>query len=101
MVLKMMRENGGILLSVPDAEILKAQKLLAETEGIFCDPASATVLAGAIKLAGRFTLKNRDRLVLVITGSGLKTLEDLDARQIGCHEASLENLEQKMDSVLL
>jgi len=96
----MIRENGGILLSVSDAEILKAQKLLAEAEGIFCDPASATVLAGAVRLARRSRLKALDRLVLVVTGSGLKTLEDSDARRIRYREASLETLGQAVDSVI-
>ena len=79
LVLKLIREMGGLLLDVTDKEILNAQKELAELEGIFADPASVTTLAAI--------LKNRDKLpwpdssawrrlsgevVLIITGSGLK-----------------------------
>ena len=42
----------------------------------------------------------RDRIVLVITGSGLKTLEDLDPSMTKAKEASLEDLEKKIQSVL-
>ncbi|MGA2585823.1 MAG: threonine synthase [Candidatus Aminicenantales bacterium] len=99
-VLKMIRENQGMMVGVTDAEILKAQKILAEEEGLFCDPASATVAAAFLRLAGRREWKSRDRIVLVITGSGLKTIEDLDEASIRYHEASLESLERKMSSVL-
>ena len=69
-------------------------------EGIFCDPASATVLATATRLSRRSLFKSRDRIVLVITGSGLKTIEDLDARQIRSHDVRLEGLEEKIASVI-
>jgi len=100
-VLKMIRENKGMMLSVTEAEILKAQALLAEYEGLFCDPASATVLAGLLQLSKKSKLKMRDRIVLIITGSGLKTIEDLDAGKIDYHEASVESLEKKVANVLL
>ncbi|MDP2915471.1 MAG: threonine synthase [Candidatus Aminicenantes bacterium] len=99
-VLKMLRENKGMLIAVSDAEIIKAQKLLAEREGIFCDPASATVLAGLCQLAQKTSFKPRDRIVLVITGSGLKTIEDLDIARIDYHEAAIDGLEKMLDSVL-
>jgi len=99
-VLKMIRENQGMLVGVTDAEILKAQKILAEEEGLFCDPASATVAAALSRLAGTLEWKSRDRIVLVITGSGLKTIEDLGKASTRYHEASLESLERKMSSVL-
>ncbi len=59
-----------------DREILKAQKDLAELEGILADPASATTLAGLIKLSMDRKLL-RGEVVLIITGSGLKTMEAL------------------------
>lgn len=80
LVLKLVRETGGLLLAVTDNEILKAQKELAELEGIFADPASATTLAALIKIrhgfhSNRTPLPNLNgEIVLIITGSGLKTL---------------------------
>jgi len=99
-VLKMIRENHGMILSVSDAEILKAQRWLAEQEGIFCDPASATTLAGLLQLSARASFRARDQIVLVITGSGLKILDDLDVSRVKTQESSLESLANKIEAVL-
>jgi len=99
--LKMIRENDGMLIRVSDPEILKAQKLLAEDEGIFCDPASATVLAGLFRLSKKLKFKKLDQVVLIITGSGLKTIEDMDLSKIDYHETSFESLEKKLRFVLI
>src|SRR3712207_3724972 len=45
------RESGGLIESVTDAEILAAQEMLAQEEGVFCEPASAAGIAGLSKLA--------------------------------------------------
>ena len=100
LVLKMIHENHGLILSVSDTEILRAQKWLAEQEGIFCDPASATTLAGQLQLSKKMSFGARDRTVLVITGSGLKTLDDMDTVKINAQESSLESLENKIETVL-
>jgi len=99
-VLKMIRENQGLIISVSDTEIMRAQKLLAEAEGIFCDPASATTLAGLLQFSKINKLKNHDKIVLIITGSGLKNLEDLRSAKIHYHNVSLKSLEKKMENVL-
>jgi threonine synthase len=99
-VLKMVRENGGMILGVSDTEILKAQRWLAEQEGIFCDPASATTLAGLLQLSKRMSFGARDQIVLVITGSGLKTLDDMDMLKVSPQESSLESLANKIETVL-
>ncbi len=66
------QQSGGWFNECSDTEILAAQKLLAEREGIFCEPASAASLAGLIKdaAAGKFT--DRSTLVCTLTGNGLK-----------------------------
>ena len=89
-----------MLMSVSDAEIMRAQKLLAEHEGIFCDPASATALAALLQLRKIKKLPTRDPIILVITGSGLKTLDDVDSSKLDYHEASVETLEKKVARVL-
>jgi threonine synthase len=99
-ILKMIREHNGMLMSVSDAEIMRAQKLLAEHEGIFCDPASATALAALLQLRKIKKLPTRDPIILVITGSGLKTLDDVDSSKLDYHEASVETLEKKVARVL-
>ena len=100
LALKLIRENGGLLLAVSDAEVLKAQRELALLEGIFCDPASATTLAGLKKLSRMKAIRTRDAAVLVITGSGLKSMETLREHRIPVHKAGLARLEAAVRSVL-
>jgi threonine synthase len=99
-VLKLILENKGMIVDVSDGEILEAQKMLAELEGIFCEPSSATVLAGLLKLSKELKLKAEDQIVLVITGSGLKTMRDVGASKIDVRQASLSTLEKTIKALL-
>jgi threonine synthase len=71
-------ESGGAIQSVTDDEILEAYRLLAQEEGIFCEPASAACVAGLLKHAstvvGKASLRDA-RVVCIITGHGLKDPE--------------------------
>ena len=69
------RIAGGLFLDVPDDEILGAQRLLARKTGIFCEPASATPVAGLLRLAGEGFFAAGDRVVAILTGHGLKDPE--------------------------
>ena len=64
--------TNGQFLSVSDDEILDAQKMLASSEGIFAEPASCAPLAGMVKLRKNGKLPEGLRIVLVLTGNGLK-----------------------------
>ena len=55
-----------------DDEILRAQKLLAELEGIFCEPASAISIAGLTKDIERGRYEKGAKIVCTLTGHGLK-----------------------------
>ena len=66
------RNSGGTAETVTDDEILTAQKLLARVEGIFVEPASASSIAGLIKLVNRGVIAKDERVVCVTTGHGLK-----------------------------
>ena len=66
------RESGGWFDEFSDEEILAAQKLLAETEGIFCEPASAVSIAGALRDIGNGKIKQGSVVVCTLTGHGLK-----------------------------
>ncbi len=66
------RNSGGTAETVTDEEILAAQKLLARTEGIFVEPASASSIAGLIKLVNNGIIHKDERVVCVTTGHGLK-----------------------------
>jgi threonine synthase len=72
MAWKVKEESGGWFDECTDEEILAAQKLLAEKEGIFCEPASATSLAGAIKDINSGKIPEGSSVVCTLTGHGLK-----------------------------
>ncbi|HEY3346617.1 MAG TPA: threonine synthase [Nitrospirota bacterium] len=65
-------ESGGVIDMVTDDEILEAYKLVAATEGIFCEPASAASIAGVIKLNKTGYYSSGARIVCTLTGHGLK-----------------------------
>lgn len=66
------KESGGWFDCFSDEEILAAQKLLAEKEGIFCEPASAASLAGALNDIQSGRIPEGSRIVCTLTGNGLK-----------------------------
>ncbi|MCL0035497.1 threonine synthase [Thermodesulfovibrionales bacterium] len=68
-------ESGGLIDAVTDDEILSAYKLIASLEGIFCEPASATSLAGVIKLYKSGYFKSGETIVCTLTGNGLKDID--------------------------
>ncbi len=65
-------ESGGRIEAVTDDEILHAYSLVALSEGIFCEPASAASLAGVMKLNAEGYFKSGDSVVCTLTGNGLK-----------------------------
>ncbi len=69
---KVKEESGGWFDECSDEEILAAQKLLAEKEGIFCEPASATSLAGAMRDINSGKITEGSCVVCTLTGHGLK-----------------------------
>ncbi|MGF7185033.1 threonine synthase [Desulfitispora alkaliphila] len=64
--------SQGLIDSVTDEEILEAYKLLASTEGVFVEPASAASVAGLLKLRKTRSFNSDDTIVCVNTGNGLK-----------------------------
>jgi threonine synthase len=70
--LNAIRESHGTAETVTDTEILSAQKMLARIEGLFVEPASASSIAGLIKLVENGTIDKDERIVCVTTGHGLK-----------------------------
>jgi threonine synthase len=66
------RESGGWFAECNDGEILHVQKLLAQTEGIFCEPASAIAVAGVLKDLELGKIGEGSVVVCTLTGHGLK-----------------------------
>ncbi len=65
-------ESGGWFGECTDEEILRAQKLLAQAEGIFCEPASATGVAGVLRDLELGRIGDGSVIVCTLTGHGLK-----------------------------
>ncbi len=68
-------ESGGTIGMVTDDEILAAYRLLAETEGVFVEPASAAGIAGLLQLGAKGELEGIRLAVATVTGHGLKDPE--------------------------
>lgn len=63
-------ESNGMINCVTDEEIVKAYKLIASTEGVLAEPASAASVAGLIKFKDK--VKAGSKVVCILTGNGLK-----------------------------
>ena len=68
------QSNGGIR-AVPDSGILSAYRLLAQEEGVFCEPASAAALAGVARARADGMVEAGARVTCILTGHGLKDVE--------------------------
>jgi len=66
------KESNGLSETVSDREILEAQRLLAQKEGVFVEPASAASIAGLMKLLDMGLIDNDEKVVCIVTGHGLK-----------------------------
>jgi threonine synthase len=95
------RATGGSVDSVTDDEIRAGIKLLAETTGIFTETAGGVTTAVLAKLAARGDIDPSERVVVCITGDGLKTI-DCARGTFEVHEIdpSVEAFEAEMASEL-
>ncbi|GAA1874703.1 threonine synthase [Asanoa iriomotensis] len=71
--LRAVRASGGAFSAVDDAEILEAMRLLGEHAGVFAEPGAAAGIAAIRQARADGLIGPRDRVVHVVTGSGLKT----------------------------
>jgi len=70
--LRAVAETEGFFLTVSDASILGAMRELGAVEGIFAEPAAATAYAGLVEAVRQARVDPGQRLVVLLTGSGLK-----------------------------
>jgi threonine synthase len=77
--LKALKESKGIAISVSDPEIFLAEREIARLEGIFAEPASSATIAALWKLTYQGLMNPKDKIVCLITGSGLKATDVLQA----------------------
>jgi threonine synthase len=74
-VIEAVRSTGGAGAAVSDKQIIDAIQLLAETEGVFTEPAGGTTLAATIDLVRRGVIEPDESVVVCVTGNGYKTAE--------------------------
>jgi threonine synthase len=74
MAIGRIRSSGGTGVAVPDEAILDAISLLARTCGVFAEPAGAAALAGLLAARANSLVARDERVVLLVTGSGLKDI---------------------------
>jgi threonine synthase len=91
-ILRLMRETNGGGLAVSETEALEAVSQLAALEGVFACPEAGTTLAGLKKALNSGLASKEERVVLVITGSGLKSVPTLP-------EANIPQIESADDVV--
>ena len=98
--LELARSTGGSIEAVSDAEIVAGIRLLAETTGIFTETAGGVTTAVLAKLAEAGAIGSEERVVAVITGEGLKTLDAVRAGHVVDEIApTLEDFERRVESV--
>ena len=68
-------ESGGRFRAVSDEQILEAQRALAASDGVFVEPASAAGVAGLLAEAAEGTAYAGKRIVVTVTGHGLKDID--------------------------
>ena len=68
-------ESKGLIDMVTDEEILSAYRLVAAKEGVFVEPSSAAGIAGLIKYKAKGALPKDKRIVITVTGNGLKDVQ--------------------------
>jgi threonine synthase len=81
-VLRSVRSTGGAGAMVTDEEVVQGIQLLAETEGIFTEPAGGVTVAATRQLIERGVIPRDESIVICITGNGYKTIEVLQGRGV-------------------
>lgn len=89
-------ESGGWFDKFTDEEILVAQKMLTQYEGIFCEPASAISIAGALKDIQSGKIPEGSIVVCTLTGNGIK---DPDTAIKQCASARMVTIEPELNAV--
>ncbi|MFQ6028651.1 MAG: threonine synthase [Dehalococcoidia bacterium] len=93
-------ESGGMIDMVSDDEILEAYRMLASREGVFGEPASAASLAGLVKMVRQGLNLAGQRVVCIITGSGLKD-PDLAVSSVSAQTIEIEPTIEAVEAVAL
>ena len=100
--LRAVRDTAGEFVTVTDREILDAMQLLGRTSGVFGEPAGSAPLAGLLKLQRQGGIDPAERIVVLVTGNGLKDGSSAIDAAGGPHviEPTVEALRQVVDKAI-
>jgi threonine synthase len=94
--IELARRTGGGIDSVTDDEIRAGIRLLAETTGIFTESAGGVTIATLAKLAERGDIGRDERVVAMVTGDGLKTIDAVRGTfEIAEIDASIDSFDER------
>jgi threonine synthase len=96
-VIRACRASGGAGHVVSDEEVWAAQARLAREEGIFCEPAGAVALAGALRAAAAGEIPRDTHVACIVTGSGFKDSPSVERMLAGktCPTRELADLKRR------
>ena len=90
------KQSQGWFDELSDEEILAAQRMLAEKEGVFCEPASAASIGGAMRDIRSGKIAAGSTIVCTLTGNGLK---DPDTAIKQCENSSMKTIDAELSQV--
>jgi len=91
------RQTEGGLAAVSDGEVVEGIRLLARTEGIFAETAGGVTVASLKRLAEEGVVSADERVVVYITGLGLKTLDAVEAEPTATIRPTLDSFHEAFD----
>lgn len=94
------RESGGWFDECTDEEILAMQRRLASREGVFCEPASATSVAGAMRDIRSGKIEDGSVVVCTLTGHGLKDPSVVEGVEMQSIKPALANIKAAIERKL-
>lgn len=98
-IIKKAKEYDWLAEDVSEEEILTSQKKLGQA-GYFVEPASATTLSAVKKLRNKGKIGDDEKVLLMLTGSGLKDFEVFKEHQFDTSESNVESIKQDLQSIL-
>jgi threonine synthase len=98
LLLRLIRQIGGTIMSAPEDKILEAQTMLSGLEGIFVQPASATILVALLELAEKGEIDSDAKIVLILTGSGMKAMGKISLKNRQMYHANIPDLPGILES---
>ncbi len=98
-IIEKAKHFGWLAEDVEEEAIMEAQRVLAKA-GFFVEPSSATSLYAVKKLRKKGRIGEEEKVLIVLTGSGMKQLEFLKKKKPEVLEIPMKKLEKTLNSIL-